>query len=335
MKKEGIIILFIIIIVIILLVLVIAFRPKDESVPKSDIGSECQKLSDCVGAATNCVDNICIRSTFVGDPCDEDEPCMDGQTCDSVTMVCRISNGQECQNNVECISDSSCILTTFCNSDSKYLCGKKNPEGFPCPCQDGLCCEDGVCVPEAAQVTGFLSEFPSIPNGVKSFCKCRGKYIILQINIYFGYKDTLEIRYSVLKLKEIFYFHNVFGVSNGDIFELDSDLDDETWLWKETSYPNNIRHCSVSHDGNYLWLQDDEYGYLYKDRLLKKFKTKYIRIMGRTGNTYLELRNGHGIRYPIRDKIDDITWGVMKMNGDVVKSNKRNFLDGDNVLELL
>ena len=148
-----------------------------------------------------CIDNICIRSTFIGDTCNEDEPCGPSQTCDTITNTCRISNGEECTNNVDCVTESSCIPTTYYDETVKNICGVKRGEGFPCPCDDGLCCSNGICVNPLIITQGSIPEFSEIPN-IRSVVYYNQRLLILSGRNTIFYDG--EEKESDLDLKEIF-----------------------------------------------------------------------------------------------------------------------------------
>lgn len=98
------------------------------------------------------------------------------------------------------------------------------------------------------------------------------------------------------------------------------------WIWKPVKWaPADIIHMSTTQDFQYLWLQTNEEGYLYKNnKLVKQELAPYIRVYGSDINNYLEYDpKTFSIQvYPSQQIIQNVVGGAMDYYNSVITLSK-------------
>lgn len=136
-----------------------------------------------------------------------------------------------------------------------------------------------------------------------------------------------------VKMDSIYaYDGNIFGLSDGSLYSLDmSSFEGNNWIFHlEEIYGNNIVWVNVTHNQDFLWVQNGEDGMLYNiDRncIRRDFIPKYIRrYYGMSDNIYIDLNINtcSGIHYPSSKEIKDAISLAIDHYGNIITITKEN-----------
>lgn len=120
-------------------------------------------------------------------------------------------------------------------------------------------------------------------------------------------RGSIRISNNITGLTRLEPFNGyLFGVSNGKLYKLNNTTyRSKNWTWELCAWaPTDITHTSSTHDGNHLWIQSDNNGYLFNQaeiptfasqglnksqHSLSKSSTKIKRIYGLDHTIYLDI----------------------------------------------
>lgn len=130
---------------------------------------------------------------------------------------------------------------------------------------------------------------------------------------------------SNVKLSNLFTYDGyLHGISQNVLFYLpNNQLQSREWEWNKVSWTslNKLNHASVILTSSFLWLQDDNFGYLFnKHSQVEKVKleNKHVkRIYGKSINHYIELYSNKGVLFPSGMVYKDIKDAVLDANNKV------------------
>jgi hypothetical protein len=112
-------------------------------------------------------------------------------------------------------------------------------------------------------------------------------------------RGSIRISNNIIGLTRLEPFNGyLFGVSNGKLYKLNNTTyRSKNWTWELCAWaPTDITHTSSTHDGNHLWIQSGNNGYLFNQALnksqhsLSKSSTNKIkRIYGLDHTIYIDI----------------------------------------------
>jgi hypothetical protein len=102
---------------------------------------------------------------------------------------------------------------------------------------------------------------------------------------------------SEIHMDDITTFNNIIrGHSDGIMYTMTNIINGHAKWIVESNAPENIRHWSTTQDGNYLWIQDANEGFLYDRRmnLISQEPISDIRIYGDSKDIHVNINQNSG-----------------------------------------
>lgn len=262
---------------------------------KSNIGSSCTQLADCVPDAELCFEGVCFekKSGPGGTP-----PCRERLVIEE--GICLVPIGGHCEHDDQCVSDANCHHHVcvekhhhhhhhkheLCKEDkdcgSGYLCDKASGDeygycqaiptvGEMCTALAHRCGTDETC--ERARVIDRLGNdlFPHVKYSIRDLADLRifddNNEVVLLLedgNFITDRDGRLKFIHSKINMDLIVPFNTtLYGISNGILYRLKEKHfhhkyhGTHHWSWIEQSWaPSDIVHISHTSDGQYLWVQN-------------------------------------------------------------------------------
>lgn len=279
---------------------------------KSQIGGPCNHISDCENPSTHCFEGKCVRKvSTVLQPCSENNQCLDSLTC--FRGLCRVPLTETCSSDEQCITGAICDQVCRLLPSTQQLC---TPSGR---CGPGLSCSGSLLFEEGIRFKAFEHLIIDLTFEESSM-------IIVfpnrQLNVYQG--KSYRPVFSTEQLSRIWvYQKEVYGLVNGLIHRRKNPRDTPTWEWERIDgFPQKVVNVSVVGDDSKIWIQTKKAGFLFEgNKEIEKVTERTRRVYGSTDLTYLEWIDSKTAKlYPIGKVQTEITDGVIRENGAVVKS---------------
>lgn len=187
-----------------------------------------------------------------------------------------------------------------CNSasqDSSRNCGDIASVSTPCEEKDGVY----YCRNDKSDIIQQMDIDHNHHSPVIDVCSYSNATIFLleDGNIICEIKDPIYKRYRAsnsIKLLRITSFNGyIYGVgTDNKLYNLpNSYLPTTNWIWNISEWaPINIKYISSTHDSSYLWIQTNDFGYLYNSptALISKIQCNGMkRVYGRDVEHYIDI----------------------------------------------
>jgi hypothetical protein len=142
--------------------------------------------------------------------------------------------------------------------------------------------------------------------------------------------DTMNYKYKVsnnISIKKILTFDGyIYSVSTDQklYFLSNNYLNASLWKWESVSWsPENIKYISSTYDSNYLWIQTENEGFLFRENGILVSTQKIIdikRVYGYDVDHYLEIdiNQFKATSYPDKKSVDNISDGILDYHNNIV-----------------